>query len=79
MLVDKDKHKFLMTELSIRCNNLIHILEGRNATREDSQHGLSRGHWTEGRLANSKVVDRPKLQLAIADFKSILTEIAREK
>ena len=72
MLVNKNTSKKLIAELNIRYSNLHVELEGRQADNQD-------GIWTQDTLDRSLAIDNYRLRLAVADFKTIITEIGKLK
>ncbi len=81
MLIHKDKQKELIKELHIRYNELICALEGEQATEDDRYHGLTNAtkRWPPAYLYSSYKIKDSSLRIALADFKTILSEIARLK
>lgn len=79
MLQYKSTIKSLRNELAARYSTLNGVLDGRQAVERDRSVGLARGTWTEETLAKSIIISDSELRLAIADFKTILTEINKLK
>jgi hypothetical protein len=79
MLITHKKAGELSDELIRRYSELQRQLNGRPCTVGDSKHGLARGYWAPDTLSYSRIISDTSLRLAIADFKSILTEIGRLK
>ncbi len=81
MLIPNIRKEELLIELGDRYYTLSTILKGRPARETDKNHGLKSGksYYSMESLARSSIIEESKLRLALADFKSILTEIGRPR
>jgi len=76
-VLTRKKHETLCYELENRYENLRHIIRSRllNNPRE----GAGTGRWADPDIMIATSGTTTDLSLAIADFKSILTEIGKLK
>lgn len=75
-VLTKEKHKILRRELSTRIDNLVYLFEKREL--QAATEGVKgRGHWIAPDTMCSTVGSKTELSVAIADFKTILAEIAK--
>lgn len=77
MVLSKEEHRKLQRELDIRIGNLRDMFESREL-KTDSE-GTKTGKWRYPERMCATVGSSSEIRLAIADFKAILTEIARRK
>lgn len=75
MIVTNEKAERLITELNNRYEELVTALRGRPL--KNKFEGAKRGCWSYP--DSLRVVDETARNLAVADFKSILTEIGKLK
>ena len=77
-MIMKKKQQEYMTAMAERYYQLKSVLDGRQATRDDCQHGVKgRGSYPSTVTDNAVIVDTLKLKLALADFQAILKEIGK--
>jgi hypothetical protein len=69
----KSKLDLLTRELANRYSNLIYFLEQREL--KNNQEGLSKGIWTNPKSLRATKGDVTQIQMAVDDFKTILSQI----